>query len=190
MVQFFLNMGIRPRSFRESITATIHADKFKNFAFLLDEMIEIVEWGTWVPSLLYIAASREFEIKTPSVAYVRYLLCRGARIDEKALRNDSTYFLGPVSRAMRNINAHENMGIVHRLFSKAEKAAIREICLVFGRKKLNGTHRNFQTLISYISYHGMFMAPGFEQGSECDYADMYMFSEYYDSKTGELNAID
>ena len=207
MVKLFLKKGIRPKYFNRALLLTILRDKFENFTFLIDEMkmevnFEFPKYLFGPHDCLYyekaqdggtplaLAASRDFDIKTPPVAYVRYLLCRGAKIDENAIKKDSTYFLKAVARALEHIETHGKICVSDRLYSSVEKAAIRTIYLVLHRNKLTGTFRPFSTLLSFISYHGIFMASGFELGSEEDYCDRYMFYDLYDPSSGKVEAID
>ena len=102
-MKLFLKKGIRPKYFNRALLLTILRDKFENFTFLIDEMkmevnFEFPKYLFGPHDCLYyekaqdggtplaLAASRDFDIKTPPVAYVRYLLCRGAKIDENAIK--------------------------------------------------------------------------------------------------------
>ena len=207
MVKLFLNKGIRLKYFNRAFILTILCDRFENFTFLIDEMKMEVNFvfprypfGPWDCSYyekarnggtpLAFAASRDIDVRTSPVAYIKHLLCRGAKIDENALKQDSTYFLKAVGRALEHIETHGKICVSDRLYSSLEKAAIRMIYLVLHRNKLTGTFRPFSTLLSFISYHGIFMASGFELGSEEDYCDRYMFYDCYDPSTGKVEAID
>ena len=191
IVKLFLKKGIRPKHFRRALALTILFDRFENFTFLIDETkldLNFTQSGYSKP--LALAAARDSNVRTSPVAYVRHLLCRGAKLDENALNNDSTYFLQAVGRAFEHIKTRGNICVLDRFFSSVEKAAIRMIYLVLYRNKVTGTFRPFNTLLSFISYHGIFMASGFELGSEEDYCDRYMFYGYFDPSSGKLEAID
>ena len=108
---------------------------------------------------LCFAASRKH------VPCVLHLLCCGAEIDEKAIEKDETELLHSIEDRVSLLRSGNRIGT--NLMSKEERRFLWNLAFFFTIKHGGAcAFKTYGTIRSFITFHGIFMAPGFDLGVE------------------------
>ena len=94
------------------------------------------------------------------------LVCLGARYSKDTIRLDKTGFLRPIQEKLERLR--NNKLIVH-LFADEEKAFLCSVAVILAMRVRAGSSLNrkvFNIVRSYITFHNIFMAPGFDLGED------------------------
>ena len=90
------------------------------------------------------------------------LLCFGASISKTDVRDDKTKLLGTIQHGLEHLREE---GRVKNLLSEEEAKFLYHVAFCFAFKHSGNTAFNaFSSIRSFITYHGVFMAPGFDRG--------------------------
>ena len=92
------------------------------------------------------------------------LLCAGAVVRENTIFKDRSKILRMFVDDLRKQQQGE---VVRDLLSREEKWFMYELALTFAFRMRGGSLslNTFRRVCSFITYHGIFMAPGFERGA-------------------------
>jgi hypothetical protein len=113
-------------------------------------------WG-W--SVLYYASCH-----TVSVPLTLELLCFGAKIDKHALKNDKTGLLVQIEERLEKLRNGERC--ITNLCSNEENKFKWNLAFCLTLKAKVPAFRVYYKVRSFITYHGIFMAPGYDLGDE------------------------
>jgi hypothetical protein len=110
------------------------------------------------------------EEKTPldwAVTYERIhcilqLLCFGAEIDENAIKNDTAELLRPIESRLKLLRDGNRMGT--SLMSDEERRFMWNLGVVLAVKYPAIAFTTYQRIRSFVTYHGIFMGPGYDLG--------------------------
>jgi len=90
------------------------------------------------------------------------LLCFGAEIDEKAIKDDTTKLLRPIENRLKLLRNGNRMGT--SLMSKEERRFMWNLAFVLTVKHPAIAFRTYQRIRSFVTFHGIFMGPGYDLG--------------------------
>ena len=90
------------------------------------------------------------------------LLCLGAEIDEQALEFDDTSLLRPIHDHLQTLR--DGKHITTNLLSNEEKRFMWNFAFVLARKRPVIARKTYYLTRSFITYNGIFMAPGYDLG--------------------------
>ena len=90
------------------------------------------------------------------------LLCLGAEIDEKAIKDDKTELLRPIESRMELLRDGNRMGT--SLMSDEERRFMWNLAFVLTVKHPAIAFRTYQRIRSFVTFHGIFMGPGYDLG--------------------------
>ena len=94
-----------------------------------------------------------------------YLLCFGAEINEMAINDDRFVLIRPIHDRLTSLR--EGNGMKTTLMSKEERRFMWNLAFFFTIKHGGATgFKSFITMRSLITYHGIFMGPGYDRGEE------------------------
>jgi hypothetical protein len=99
-----------------------------------------------------------------SVPLTLELLCLGAKIDKKALENDETGLLVPIEKRLEKLRNGERR--ITNLCSNEENKFKWNLAFCLTLKAKVPAFRVYYKVRSFITYHGIFMAPGYGLGKE------------------------
>ena len=99
-----------------------------------------------------------------SVPLTLELLCFGAKIDEKALENDKTGLLVPIEERLEKLRNGERR--ITNLCSNEENKYKWNLAFCLTLKAKVPAFRVYYKVRSFITYHGIFMASGYDLGDE------------------------
>ena len=100
-----------------------------------------------------------------SVPLTLELLCFGAKIDEKALGNDKTGLLVPIEERLEKLRNGERR--ITNLCSNEENKYKWNLAFCLTLKAKVPALKVYYKVRSFITYHGIFMASGYDLGNEC-----------------------
>ena len=103
--------------------------------------------------------SDENRLKVPTMLE---LVCGGARIDEKSLKEDKS---GVLRKVEDRLNLLRNQKPITDLFSVEERRFLEHIALCFASKYCGNGKKLFYDLLYQISFHGIFMTSDHAKGS-------------------------
>mgnify|MGYP000517299244 CR=1 FL=1 len=92
------------------------------------------------------------------------LLCFGSVIDKKALEHDNTGFLGQINNRMNLLRAGIRPGT--SLMSNEEMDLMWNLAFSFTIQHRAAAFKAYYTIRSFITFHGIFMGPGYDLGDE------------------------
>jgi hypothetical protein len=90
------------------------------------------------------------------------LLCFGAKIDKKALRWDSTGLFRKIEKKIKKLRARDHR--ITNLYSKEEVRFMWNLAFCMTKKIKGVAFKAYYMISSFISFNGIFMAPGFGVG--------------------------
>jgi hypothetical protein len=99
-----------------------------------------------------------------SVPLTLELLCLGAKIDEKALENDKTGLLVQIEGRLEKLRNGERR--ITNLCSNEENKYKWNLSFCLTLKYKVAAFKAYYSIRSFITYHGIFMASGFDLGDE------------------------
>jgi ankyrin repeat protein len=99
-----------------------------------------------------------------SVPLTLELLCLGAKIDEKALEWDKTGLLVPIEERLEKLRNSERR--ITNLCSNEENKYKWNLAFCLTLKYKVAAFKAYYSIRSLITYHGIFMAPGYGLGNE------------------------
>jgi hypothetical protein len=104
------------------------------------------------------------------------LLCFGAEIDDHAIKGDTTELLRPIKTKLKLLRDGKRMG--SSLLSGEERRFMWNLGFVLAVKHPAIAFRTYHMILSFITFHGVFMGPGYDLGeesfwTEVSYADNY-----------------
>ena len=103
-----------------------------------------------------------FAAECGHVHCTRLLLCLGAEIDEEAINWDKTGLLGRIETRLKYVRNGNR--IVIGLLSKKERRFMWNLACALAKKCPTIAYRFYHAIRSYITYHGIFMACGYDLG--------------------------
>ena len=109
-------------------------------------------------SVLYYASNSE------SVPLILELLCLGAKIDKKALKWDKTRLLVPIEERLEKLRNGERR--ITNLCSNEENKFKWNLAFCLTLKYKVAAFKAYYSIRSFITYHGIFMASGYDLGKE------------------------
>jgi hypothetical protein len=99
-----------------------------------------------------------------SVPLTLELLCFGAKIDKKALEIDRTGLLVPIEERLKKLRNGERC--ITNLCSNEENKYMWNLAFCLTLKYKVAAFKAYYSIRSFITYHGIFMAPGYDLGDE------------------------
>jgi hypothetical protein len=99
-----------------------------------------------------------------SVPITLELLCLGAKIDKDALRWDNTGLLVPIEERLEKLRNGERR--TTNLCSNEENKFKWNLAFCLTLKYKVAAFKAYYSIRSFITYHGIFMAPGYDLGNE------------------------
>ena len=101
---------------------------------------------------------------TKSVPLTLELLCLGAKIDKYALYCDNTGLLVPIEERLEKLRNGERR--ITSLCSNEENKYKWNLAFCLTLKYKVAAFKAYYSIRSFITYHGIFMAPGYDLGKE------------------------
>ena len=92
------------------------------------------------------------------------LLCFGAKIDSMALERDKTELLQPINDRLNSLRAGNGMKTT--LMSDEERRFMWNLAFSFTIQYRGAAFKAYYAIRSFITYHGIFMASGYELGED------------------------
>ena len=99
-----------------------------------------------------------------SVPLTLELLCLGAKIDKDALENDRTGLLDPIEDRLEKLRNGERR--ITNLCSNEENKYKWNLAFCLTLKYKVAAFKAYYSIRSFITYHGIFMASGYDLGDE------------------------
>ena len=99
-----------------------------------------------------------------SVPLTLELLCLGAKIDKKALEEDKTGLLVPIEERLEKLRNGERR--ITNLCSNEENKFKWNLAFCLTLKYKVAAFKAYYSIRSFITYHGIFMASGYDLGDE------------------------
>ena len=90
------------------------------------------------------------------------LLCFGAEIDEKAIKDDKTELLRPIENRLKLLRDGKRMET--SLMSEKERHFMWNLGFVLAVKHRAIAFRTYHMILSFITFHSLFMGPGYDLG--------------------------
>ena len=90
------------------------------------------------------------------------LLCFGAEIDEQTIKDDKTKLLRPIENRLKLLRNGNRMGI--SFMSDEERHFMWNLAFSFTIKHRVAAFKAYYAIRSFITYHGIFMGPGYDLG--------------------------
>jgi len=115
--------------------------------------------NNWGYSVLYCAS-----YFSQSVPLTLELLCFGAKIDKKAIQYDWTGLLVPIEERLEKLRNGERR--ITNLCSNEENKFKWNLAFCLTLKAKVPAFKVYYKVRSFITYHGIFMAPGYDLGKE------------------------
>jgi len=120
---------------------------------------EINAANNWGSSVLFYASCY-----SESVPLTLELLCSGAKIDKEALEEDKTGLLAPIEERLEKLRNGERR--ITNLCSNEENKLKWNLAFCLTLKAKVPAFRVYYKVRSFITYHGIFMASGYDLGNE------------------------
>jgi len=115
----------------------------------------------WGSSVLYYASCYTVSVSVPLTLE---LLCLGAKIDKEALKNDKTGLLVPIEERLEKLRNGERR--ITSLCSNEENKFKWNLAFCLTLKYKVAAFKAYYLIRSFITYHGIFMASGYDLGDE------------------------
>ena len=120
---------------------------------------EINAANNWGSSVLFYASCY-----SESVPLTLELLCSGAKIDKEALEEDKTGLLAPIEERLEKLRNGERR--ITNLCSNEENKLKWNLAFCLTLKAKVPAFRVYYKVRSFITYHGIFMASGYDLGNQ------------------------
>ena len=120
---------------------------------------EINAANNWGSSVLFYASCY-----SESVPLTLELLCSGAKIDKEALEEDKTGLLAPIEERLEKLRNGERR--ITNLCSNEENKLKWNLAFCLTLKAKVPAFKVYYKVCSFITYHGIFMASGYDLGKE------------------------
>jgi len=120
---------------------------------------EINAANNWGSSVLFYASCY-----SESVPLTLELLCSGAKIDKEALEEDKTGLLVPIEERLEKLRSGEYR--IPNLCSNEENKFMWNLAFCLTLKAKVPAFKVYYKVRSFITYHGIFMASGYDLGNE------------------------
>jgi hypothetical protein len=133
-----------------------HVDIVK---LLVQNGAEVNAVNNWGYSVLWYASWI-----SKSVPLTLELLCLGAKIDKYALKWDKTGLLVPIEERLEKLRNGERR--ITNLCSNEENKFKWNLAFCLTLKYKVAAFKAYYSIRSFITYHGIFMAPGYDLGDE------------------------
>ena len=146
-----------------------HVDVAK---LLIQYGAEINAVDNWGHSVLCYAS-----FYSKSVSLILELLCLGAKIDTKARRWDQTGLLVPIEERLEKLRNGERC--ITNLCSNEENKYKWNLAFCLTLKYKVAAFKAYYSIRSFITYHGIFMASGYDLGKK----SIWTFKSVKDSQT-------
>jgi hypothetical protein len=98
------------------------------------------------------------------VSLIIELLCLGANIDKYALKNDKTGLLVPIEERLEKLRNGERF--ITNLCSNEENKYKWNLAFCLTLKYKVAAFKAYYSIRSFVTYHGIFMASGYDLGDE------------------------
>ena len=95
---------------------------------------------------------------------VLQLLCFGAEIDKGAIRNDHSVLIVGIDERLELLRAGKRIGT--SLMSNEERRFMWNLAFSFTIAHRGAAFKAYYAIRSFITYHGIFMASGYELGED------------------------
>ena len=118
--------------------------------------VNAVDKDKWTPL--------SFAADNAHVVLTLQLLCFGAVIDKRALEDDETDLLGPINDRMNLLRAGKRPET--SLMSNEERRFMWNLAFSLTIQHRAAAFKAYYTIRSFITFHGMFMANGYDLGEE------------------------
>ena len=102
--------------------------------------------------------------KNEHIRCVLQLICFGAEIDEEAIKEDKTELLRQIETSLKSFRDGNRMGT--SLMSDEERRFMWNLGFVLAVKHPAIAFRTYQRIRSFVTFHGIFMGPGYDLGKE------------------------
>ena len=144
--------------------------KALHFAACYDGQVDIVklliQYGAEINAANNCGSSVLFYAScySESVPLTLELLCSGAKIDKEALEEDKTGLLAPIEERLEKLRNGELR--ITNLCSNEENKFMWNVAFCLTLKAKVPAFRVYYKVRSFITYHGIFMASGYDLGNE------------------------
>jgi ankyrin repeat protein len=98
------------------------------------------------------------------IPYILQLLCFGAEIDEKAIKDDKTKLLRPIENRLKLLRDGNRMKT--SLMSEEERRFMWNLACVLAMKHPAIALGTYRRIHAFVTFHGIFMGPGYGLGEE------------------------
>ena len=95
------------------------------------------------------------------------LLCFGAEINEKAIEKDKTGLLVQINNSLKLLRDGKRIGT--SLLGNQEMRFMWNLAFCIAIAHHGASFRVYYTIRSFITFHGIFMAPGYGMGEDSVY---------------------
>ena len=92
------------------------------------------------------------------------LLCMGAEIDEGAIKQDRVKFLEPIENRLKLLRDGNRITLGTSLMSEEERLFMWNLACVLAMKHPEIAFGTYQRIRSFVTFHGIFMGPGYDLG--------------------------
>ena len=92
------------------------------------------------------------------------LLCFGAEIDEETIKDDMTELLRPIETRLKLLRDGKRMG--SSLLCDEERRSMWNLAFFLTMKHPAISFRTYHRIRSFVTFHGIFMGPGYDLGEE------------------------
>jgi ankyrin repeat protein len=90
------------------------------------------------------------------------LLCFGAEINDFSIKNDKTNLLQPIEDELKLLRNRKRIGT--SLLSNEERRFMWNLAFFFTIQHRGAAFKAYHTIRSFITFHGIFMGPGYDLG--------------------------
>ena len=103
-----------------------------------------------------------FAVECGHISCTLLLLCFGAEIDELSIKDDKTKLLRPIEDRLKLLRDGNRMGT--SLMSNEERRFMWNLGFVLAVKHPAIAFGTFHKIRSFVTFHGIFMGPGYGLG--------------------------
>jgi hypothetical protein len=144
---------------RTALHVAAHDGRVDVVKLLIQYGAEINAVNNWGWSVLWYASHYSM-----SVPLTLEILCLGAKIDKKALEIDRTGLLVPIEERLEKLRNSERR--ITNLCSNEENKFKWNLAFCLTLKYKVAAFKAYYSIRSFITYHGIFMASGYDLGDE------------------------
>ena len=92
------------------------------------------------------------------------LICYGAEVDEKTIKEDNTKLLQHIESRLKLLRSGNRMGT--NLLCDEERRFMWNLAFSFTIKHCGAAFKAYYSIRSFITFHGIFMGPGYGIGKD------------------------